>query len=498
MTEPINSDNDDKKDIQKLKKEMYWSKWIVGGIITIVLILYFSNFHASVSKDNGDWGTFGDFFGGILNPVIASFALYWLINSVNLQIKELKKTNQALDTTVKTAKDQQDQMAIQNFESLFFELLKAKMDVTDNIIYQQKNITKDDESETSISPLTGKKAIEQCIIDFKNTIKEDWGNHYTDNLLGQLGSYFRLNYQILKLIHTNNYLKNLEKVDGEKYSTKQKEYFDIFRASFNQYELEAHFFNCLSSYGNGKFKTLIENYGFFEPLLIDGNTSSLIQHHLTRYAYQYKISTFEENSYWIKYFEEISKIEVNLKYSELEGIITALKEIDFIQFSYAGLPSRNTAQLQNQTYFFKINDFIDKTNLERNLTTAFIRNIKRLDNSLWMQHLEYIKNNITEISNYKKGIKNIIDTFKKENRSINEDEFLHYDEYEISMGSIKSLNNLIKKRQDEIKFHKENIDNKNIFIKELVKSNATLSALILIKYGIDYSEFNEFMKNNPN
>lgn len=526
--------------ISDIKRHRRLAFLIILLVMAIYLFLWY--YDTALPTVSQSWGTFGDFIGGILNPIFALFAFYWLTSSVRLQVKELQETKKELKKTAKaqaksakhqksiaklektnvdTQKDilelqkqslqsqidanaaQQQQIVIQNFESLFFELLKAKTDVTDNIVYHHEDLSGNVHANPPypiIKTFTGKKAIEQCIFDFKNTVEEDWGNHYTDNLLGQLGSYFRLNYQILKLIHTNTFLQKLEKVEGKKYSAKQKEYFDIFRATFNQSELEAHFFNCLTPYGNGKFKNLIEDYGFFEPLLIDGNTSSLIQHHLTRYAYQYDISAFEDNSYWKKYFEEINKIKINLKYSELERVITDLKAIGFIRFSYAGLSSRNAAQLQNQTYFLKINDFMDKFDLERNLTTDFLRNIKRLDNSQWTEKLNFIKINILKISNYKKGINNIIDIFKKQNTEINEDEVLNYDDYKTKYSSIKSLKNLIEQHQVEIKSYKKDINDKNIVIKKLVNSSATLSALTLIKYGINYSEFNEFKKNknNPN
>ncbi|MEG8241300.1 hypothetical protein MKR66_16250 [Acinetobacter baumannii] len=42
------------------------------------------------------WGTVGDFFGGILNPIFALFAFYWLTYSVRLQIKELAETRNEL------------------------------------------------------------------------------------------------------------------------------------------------------------------------------------------------------------------------------------------------------------------------------------------------------------------------------------------------------------------------------------------------------------------
>lgn len=42
------------------------------------------------------WGTFGDFIGGVLNPVVAYAAFYWLTQSVRLQKQELSETRLAL------------------------------------------------------------------------------------------------------------------------------------------------------------------------------------------------------------------------------------------------------------------------------------------------------------------------------------------------------------------------------------------------------------------
>lgn len=45
----------------------------------------------------GDWGAFGDFMGGLLNPAVAFAAFYWLTQSVKLQKTELAETRKALE-----------------------------------------------------------------------------------------------------------------------------------------------------------------------------------------------------------------------------------------------------------------------------------------------------------------------------------------------------------------------------------------------------------------
>ncbi|MFC3359026.1 hypothetical protein ACFSKY_13560 [Azotobacter chroococcum] len=49
-----------------------------------------------LSTDAGLWGTFGDFVGGLINPLIAYFAFYWLTQSVLIQKTELSETKDAL------------------------------------------------------------------------------------------------------------------------------------------------------------------------------------------------------------------------------------------------------------------------------------------------------------------------------------------------------------------------------------------------------------------
>jgi len=54
-----------------------------------------SLFH-NLSNINGNWGTFGDYIGGILNPVIAAFAFYLIAKTYELQKKELEETRKLL------------------------------------------------------------------------------------------------------------------------------------------------------------------------------------------------------------------------------------------------------------------------------------------------------------------------------------------------------------------------------------------------------------------
>ena len=67
----------------------------------------------SLSTSPSTWGAFGDFVGGILNPLVALSALFMLITSVRIQKKELAETRDALIQAAEAQRDQADLTAKQ-------------------------------------------------------------------------------------------------------------------------------------------------------------------------------------------------------------------------------------------------------------------------------------------------------------------------------------------------------------------------------------------------
>lgn len=70
---------------------------ILAVSICVLLILsvsanYFSSFPAVRSTDQAIWGQFGDYFGGVLNPLLSFFALVGLMVTLRSQQAESKKS----------------------------------------------------------------------------------------------------------------------------------------------------------------------------------------------------------------------------------------------------------------------------------------------------------------------------------------------------------------------------------------------------------------------
>ena len=96
-----------------------WSLTILIGIGLVIVGFYFVNFNSQIlknedwwnvfqnlSKNTGNWGTFGDYVGGILNPFIAAFAFYLIRETYKLQRTELKETRKLLKVSTDAQNDQ--------------------------------------------------------------------------------------------------------------------------------------------------------------------------------------------------------------------------------------------------------------------------------------------------------------------------------------------------------------------------------------------------------
>ncbi|AIW14110.1 hypothetical protein VITU102760_08685 [Vibrio tubiashii] len=87
--------------------------YAVIGLAVGVLGLYLYQFgFGAFSTDQGVWGAFGDYLGGVLNPVIALLALIYLAKTYQTQKDELKETKKAL---LQSAKSHQEQAHEQKF-----------------------------------------------------------------------------------------------------------------------------------------------------------------------------------------------------------------------------------------------------------------------------------------------------------------------------------------------------------------------------------------------
>jgi hypothetical protein len=87
-------------DLDELRQRVERSTRIAFVILVLVVLAYIGKLwflsDGKLADDPEVWGQFGDYLGGLLNPLIAFLAFYWLTQSVLLQKQELTETKDAL------------------------------------------------------------------------------------------------------------------------------------------------------------------------------------------------------------------------------------------------------------------------------------------------------------------------------------------------------------------------------------------------------------------
>lgn len=176
------------------------NKYIWGAIVAILIValaylihFYFLlNYPLSISVD--DWSGFGDYFGGILNPILSFIAVVLLIKSLDTQ----KKANDCLTSQLASAEKSEK---LRKFENLFFNLISSQREIYNGLKLNVKIQYKEQE-------LVAEKAL--FIMDSRIEYLREEGN--VDSIIDYVGevdkedriySLMRAFYLIVRLITDN-------------------------------------------------------------------------------------------------------------------------------------------------------------------------------------------------------------------------------------------------------------------------------------------------------
>lgn len=93
---------------KRFRKYRYWWPSVILGLLSFPLISYVANFYSNpVSASAAEWGQMGDFFGGMLNPILAFASFIALLYTIRIQSEELRLTREEF----KKSTDAQQRMA---------------------------------------------------------------------------------------------------------------------------------------------------------------------------------------------------------------------------------------------------------------------------------------------------------------------------------------------------------------------------------------------------
>jgi len=247
-----------------------------------------------------DFGQWGDFFGGVLNPILTFLTFVGLMITIILQQIELKESRVEFSRTADALNKQEEHMKIQTFENTFFKMLELHNNIVENLKFEyhvpisQYNYVERDEKAT------GREVFELVF----NFLYSNSGNPilplrpYISKIQNKnnhiLGQYFRNLYQILKFIKKQESLldENLQN------------YANILRAQLTSYELIFLFLNCFDGVSDeGQFQELLIEYSVLQHFPINKiekidtmiNMREYYAHIDGRYDKDYAIKLFLSN-----------------------------------------------------------------------------------------------------------------------------------------------------------------------------------------------------------
>ncbi len=116
-----------------LDKIIKYFPYVAIPIAILMLAAYLYNFHGGFG-DQSDFGAFGDFFGGILNPMLTFLTILLLLRQLRLQRSELNATAKELRATAEIHKENiKHNRAVDIFEKTNNEFLKTIAQFNDSL-----------------------------------------------------------------------------------------------------------------------------------------------------------------------------------------------------------------------------------------------------------------------------------------------------------------------------------------------------------------------------
>lgn len=272
-----------------------WLAWLLAGAFSTVISVfafYLMTFYGGLSNSNTDWGTFGDFFGGTLNPILSFLGLVALLLTIVLQSKELESSSTELrraasaqESTKRILDEQSATQIKQQFEGTFFALLEQHNKLLERLTTARA---------TSKSSRTDMGLLMQLVFADQHSEPQQ-AKSELESRNSICGNYFRMLYQLLKFIATNHPGSKIGNsflaydIKNTAVTHQEKLYSNIVRSFLDYDTTQLLAVNCYcidekDSYW--KYKLLLERYSFLEhmPFVINGKSNPLLEK--LRHAYE--------------------------------------------------------------------------------------------------------------------------------------------------------------------------------------------------------------------
>lgn len=251
--------------------------------IAVVLLAYLARFHDGFSDSQADWGQFGDYIGGVLNPIFAFLSFIILVMALVFQSRELHASISELKESTKALNEQRAVLEKQTFENTYFQMLRRVSEIVDATKAVNTNKLGQDAFKHFADGLAHKSRNQN---HDEKSVRNVYGS-VVKSESASLGHYFRTLYHVFTFVDRST-LSDSDKII----------YANIARAQLSDYELVVLFYNCTIGEGEEGFKPLIEKYGLLKHLRPNLLGDPRLKNELRLFEPTAFMSANERREYW--------------------------------------------------------------------------------------------------------------------------------------------------------------------------------------------------------
>lgn len=241
---------DNNQESKIISKGLFWSIILICILISGgILLLFFLNreYGCEYPVDNGLFGTYGDFIGGVVGTIVAFYSAFLLVKTLQSQ----ENVNQSVIETNNSIIDSNNKTSIASGKELYNTLLEVFNNKFERFMTCYQNAIDNYVLEKNNEVLTGRKAFEKIASEFINndftnnndylrrtqSAISEYMDFYSNNRL-YLAVHFRMLYLLTSLVSTSG----LETNDKVLYAK-------LIRGQLSESEMTMLRYNCHSEYG---------------------------------------------------------------------------------------------------------------------------------------------------------------------------------------------------------------------------------------------------------
>lgn len=302
MMKKMRFDVDPDRDLLFFALNLAAATFVIAAVAFGAYIYKFGG--QGLSPNQSRWGEFGDFLGGVINPVVGIATVFLLLITVILQRKELRNSIAEMRSSNLALSIQNAAIAKQSFEQTFFSWLSSYRELV-------ASISSLDVRQSPRAPISGREALfatwgiyfswEKILGDIRSNVSDSHADaiehgavldHRTYDLIEErillrwekiydvnehhIDSMFRTLYRLIRWVDE----QSTELTSDEKWH-----YISIIRAQVSQIEIKYLFCNGFTERGRN-FVSYINKYAFFDNLDVEGDKVMRLMHAFPNQPFQ--------------------------------------------------------------------------------------------------------------------------------------------------------------------------------------------------------------------